>query len=49
MEKDVNKVCNLCKNKIGYNEHVLFNCENVREIRNMRGIIMNFDIKCRHI
>ena len=27
----------------------LFNCENVREIRNMRGIIMKFDIKCRHI
>ena len=32
---DVNKLCNFCENEIENNEHLLFNCENVREIWNI--------------
>ena len=31
------------------NEHLLFNCENVREIWNILCIVMNFEIKWKHI
>ena len=37
------------ENEIENNQHLLFNCENVREIWNILGIVMNFEIKWKHI
>ena len=46
---NVNKLCNLCENEIENNDHLLFYCENVREIWNILGFVMHFDIKLKHI
>ena len=46
---DVNKFCKFCENEIENIEHLMYSCENVKEIWNLLGISLNIDLKWKHI
>ena len=46
---DVNKFCKFCENEIENIEHLIYSCENVKEIWNLLGISLNIDLKWKHI
>ena len=48
-KQDVTKFCDTCENEVENSEHLIFTCNNVKNIWYTLGISLKIDIKWKHI
>ena len=41
--------CKNCTNEVENTKHLLYECNNIKQIWNIIGTVLNFDIKWKHI
>lgn len=49
INRSVSDLCTNCNNSIENNEHLIFQCENVRKIWNFTSLVLKFNVVWKHI
>ena len=47
--KNIDKTCKSCQNEIENTMHLIFQCDNVKQIWNLLSKVLNFEITWKHI